>query len=101
MKFGFEYHHTLFHGLGAPGNIDGTLNYSAGGSACPNCTDLQNFLAGNITNGQLLVNPLQEDTSVGFNRYGFYFEDNFRDQLQADRGLGAALRIGACHAGRQ
>ena len=89
MKFGFEYHHTLFRGLGAPGNIDGTLNYSAGGSACPNCTDLQNFLAGNITNGQLLVNPLQEDTSVGFNRYGFYFEDNFRvnSRLTADLGL--------------
>ena len=38
MKFGFEYHHTLFHGLGAPGNIDGTLNYSAGaGCHTANC----------------------------------------------------------------
>jgi Carboxypeptidase regulatory-like domain/TonB dependent receptor-like, beta-barrel len=103
MKFGFEYHHTLFHGLGAPGNIDGTLTYfnspnpNVAGAVCnpeptpgPTCvTDLQNFFAGNIFNGQLLVNPQQEDTSVGFNRYAFYFEDNFRinSRLTADLGL--------------
>lgn len=103
MKFGFEVHHTHFQGLGAPGNIAGTLTYfnnpssnpNLGGAVCPtgaglNCvTDLQNFFAGNINNGQLLVNPQQEDTSVGFNRYALYFEDNFRvsSRLTMDLGL--------------
>ncbi len=88
MKFGFEFHHTYFHGLGAPGNIAGTLNYF-GGISCATCTDLQDFLAGNISNGQLLVNPQQEDTSVGFNREALYFEDNFRinSRLTMDLGL--------------
>ncbi len=90
IKFGFEFHHSFFHGLGAPGNIAGTLNYFVGGPCTPNpCTDLQNFLAGNITNGQLLVNPQQEDSSVGFNREAFYVEDNFRvnSRLTMDLGL--------------
>jgi Carboxypeptidase regulatory-like domain len=103
MKFGFEFHHTYFHGLGAPGNIAGTLNYFGGlafsPSGDPTCslpgdaglcsTDLQDFLAGDITNGQVLVNPQQEDSSVGMNRYAFYFEDNFRinSRLTADLGL--------------
>jgi hypothetical protein len=88
MKFGFEYHHTYFHGLGAPGNIAGTLNYF-GGISCATCTDLQDFLAGDITNGQVLVNPQQEDSFVGMNRYALYFEDNFRvnSRLTADLGL--------------
>ncbi len=105
MKFGFEFHHTRFHGLGAPGNIAGTLSYFggiafAGSTTCVpgtaslttgkcSSTDLQDFLAGDITNGQLLVNPQQEDTSVGFNREALYFEDNFRvnSRLTMDLGL--------------
>ncbi|MDE3110736.1 MAG: TonB-dependent receptor, partial [Acidobacteriota bacterium] len=88
VKFGFEYHHTYFHGLGAPGNIAGTLNYF-GGISCATCTDLQDFLAGAITNGQVLVNPQQEDSFVGMNRYALYVEDNFRinSRLTADLGL--------------
>jgi hypothetical protein len=88
VKFGFEFHHSYFKGLGAPGNIAGTLNY-LGGLSCATCTDLQDFLAGDITNGQLLVNPQQEDTSVGFNREALYIEDNFRvnSRLTMDLGL--------------
>jgi hypothetical protein len=88
IKFGFEFHHSYFHGLGAPGNIAGTLNY-LGGISCATCTDLQDFLAGNITNGQVLVNPQQEDSSVAFNREALYIEDNFRvsSRLTMDLGL--------------
>jgi len=98
IKFGFEFHHSYFHGLGAPGNITGTLNYFAGnpvGGACaPNpCTDLQNFLAGNITNGALLVNPQQEDSSAGFNREGLYIEDNFRVSSRVTMDLGLRYEL--------
>jgi Carboxypeptidase regulatory-like domain len=99
IKFGFEFHHSYFHGLGAPGNIAGTLNYSAGnpaGGACapnPPCTDLQNFLAGNITNGALLVNPQQEDSSAGFNREALYFEDNFRVSSRVTMDLGLRYEL--------
>ena len=102
IKFGFEFHHSYFHGLGAPGNIAGTLNYfstpnpSVAGATCPgaNCiTDLQNFFAGNITNGQLLVNPQQEDSSVGFNREALYVEDNFRVSSRVTMDLGLRYEL--------
>jgi hypothetical protein len=102
IKFGFEFHHSYFHGLGAPGNIAGTLNYfnspnpTIPGAVCPgpNCiTDLQNFLAGNITNGALLVNPQQEDSSAGFNREGLYIEDNFRVSSRVTMDLGLRYEL--------
>ena len=64
FKFGVEVHHSFFHGVGAPGGLTGTLNYFDGGTLCPGCTDLQNFLAGNIGNRPILVNPQQELTSL-------------------------------------
>jgi Carboxypeptidase regulatory-like domain len=125
MKFGFEFHHSAFRGIGAPGYLDGVLNFSGGtafsgsmtclpGTADPNTgtcssSDLQDFLAGalggNNGPGEILVNPLEENTSVAFNREAFYFEDNFRvsSRLTADLGLRyeiePAMQVGGNRAG--
>lgn len=89
IKFGFEFHHTRFHGIGAPGYLDGVLNFD-GGNAFAGSSDLQDFLAGAIgSNNQILVNPQQEDTTLGMNREALYLEDNFRvnSRLTMDLGL--------------
>ena len=48
FKFGFEFHHSTYNGLGAPGNFDGTLNFQGGFAFAVNVgsTALQYFLAG-------------------------------------------------------
>ena len=78
FKFGFEFHHSAYNGLGAPGNFDGTLNFQGDLAFTANggSTALQDFLAGKPTSGSILVNP--QSNSVGFNRYAGYFTDDFR-----------------------
>src|ERR1700730_15008501 len=78
FKFGVEFHHSAYNGLGAPGNFDGTLNFQGGlaFSANGGSTALQDFLAGTPTSGSILVNP--QSNSVGFNREAVYFTDDFR-----------------------
>ena len=78
LRFGVEFHHSGYHGLGAPGNLPGTLNFNGGlaFSAGGGSTPLQDFLAGKVTSGTLLVNP--QSTSLGFNREAFYITDDFR-----------------------
>jgi hypothetical protein len=110
MKFGFEFHHTRFRGIGAPGYLTGVLNFDGGnafansticlpGTADPNTgkcssSDLQDFLAGAIGQGnQLLVNPQQEDTTAGFNRAALYFEDNFRVSSRVTMDLGLRYEL--------
>src|SRR6185437_9060374 len=68
FKFGVEFHHSTYNGLGAPGNFDGTLNFDGGQAFAGNggSTALQDFLAGKLTSGSVLVNP--QPNSVGFNR---------------------------------
>ncbi len=92
FKFGFEFHHSRFQGLGAPGFLDGVLNFD-GNNAFPGTrTDLQDFLAGKLgAANQILVNPQQELTSLGFNREALYFEDNFRVSSQSHHGPGPSL----------
>jgi len=107
FKFGFEYHHSRFRGIGAPGFLDGVVNFTGGVAfsdpANPSCvppgdplcsTDLQDFLAGAPGGGnQLLVNPQQEASSVGFNREAVYFEDNFRVSSRVTMDLGLRYEI--------
>jgi len=78
FKFGVEFHHSAYNGLGAPGNFDGTLNFNGGLAFAANggSTALQDFLAGKLLSGSILVNP--QSNSVGFNRYAGYFSDDFR-----------------------
>ncbi len=78
FKFGVEFHHSSYNGLGAPGNFDGTINFQGGlaFSANGGSTALQDFLAGKAASGSILVNP--QSNSVGFNREAFYFTDEFR-----------------------
>jgi len=61
FKFGFEFHHSAYNGLGAPGNFDGTLNFQGDLAFTANggSTALQDFLAGKPTSGSILVNPVQ------------------------------------------
>ena len=100
FKFGFEFHHSKFKGVGAPGALTGVLNYNDGiapgqlGTApCAACTDLQNFLAGNIASGQILANPQQEDSSLGFNREAFYVADDFRLNSRVTVNLGLRYEL--------
>ena len=106
LKFGFEFHHSRFRGIGAPGYLDGVLNFNGGGAFSnpvvdPQCTnhadcssDLQDYLAGKLGDGnQILVNPQQELTSLGFNREAFYFTDNFRLNSRVTVNLGLRYEL--------
>jgi len=107
FKFGFEFHHSRFRGIGAPGYLDGVLNFNGGGAFStdpvgdPNCTnradcssDLQDFLAGKLGGGnQILVNPQQELTTLGFNREALYFTDNFRLNSKVTVNLGLRYEL--------
>ncbi|HXU19506.1 MAG TPA: TonB-dependent receptor [Verrucomicrobiae bacterium] len=113
FHFGFEFHHSRFHGIGAPGFLDGVLNFDGGVAfgpcgavgepACPAgaaagenlaSTDLQDFLAGSLgANNQILVNPQQEDTGVGFNREALYFSDDFRASSRVTVNLGLRYEL--------
>jgi len=93
LKFGFEFHHSRFRGIGAPGYLDGVLNFD-GGNAFAGSTDLQDFLAGKLgANNQILVNPQQELTTLGFNREALYFSDNFRLNSRVTVNLGLRYEL--------
>jgi hypothetical protein len=93
FKFGFEIHHSRFRGIGAPGFLDGVLNFD-GGNAFAGSTDLQDFLAGKLgANNQILVNPQQELTTLGFNREALYFSDNFRLNSRVTVNLGLRYEL--------
>jgi hypothetical protein len=93
FKFGFEFHHSRFRGIGAPGYLDGVLNFD-GGNAFPGSTDLQDYLAGALgANNQILVNPQQELTTLGFNREALYFTDNFRLNSRVTVNLGLRYEL--------
>ncbi|HKV04866.1 MAG TPA: TonB-dependent receptor [Candidatus Acidoferrales bacterium] len=93
FRFGFEFHHSKFRGIGAPGFLDGVLNFN-GGVAFDGSTDLEDFLAGAIGGGnQILVNPQQELTSLGFNREAFYFSDDFRLNSRVTVNLGLRYEL--------
>jgi hypothetical protein len=93
FKFGFEFHHSRFRGIGAPGFLDGVLNFN-GGVAFPGSTDLQDFLAGAVGAGnQILVNPRQELTTLGFNREALYFSDDFRLNSRVTLNLGLRYEL--------
>ena len=93
FKFGFEFHHSRFRGIGAPGFLTGVLNFN-GGNAFPGSTDLQDFLTGKLgTGNQILVNPRQEDSTLGFNREGLYFEDSFRVNSRVTVNLGLRYEL--------
>jgi hypothetical protein len=93
FKFGFEFHHSRFRGIGAPGYLDGVLNFD-GGNAFAGSTDLQDYLAGALgANNQILVNPQQELTTLGFNREALYFSDNFRLNSRVTVNLGLRYEL--------
>jgi hypothetical protein len=93
FKFGFEFHHSRFRGIGAPGYLDGVLNFD-GGNAFAGSTDLQDYLAGALGgNNQILVNPQQELTTLGFNREALYFTDNFRLNSRVTVNLGLRYEL--------
>jgi hypothetical protein len=114
FKFGFEFHHSRFRGIGAPGYLDGVLNFDGGnafgacghpgqipaeppcpfGGMLPASTDLQDYLGGALGAGnQILVNPQQELTSLGFNREALYFTDNFRLNSRVTVNLGLRYEL--------
>lgn len=93
FKFGVEFHHSRYDGLGAPGNFDGTLNFQGdlAFSANGGSTALQDFLAGKPASGSILVNPVSN--SVGFNREAFYFSDDLRLTRKLTMNLGLRYEI--------
>ena len=106
FRFGFELHHSRFRGIGAPGFLDGVLNFNGNSAfSVPACfgptpplnacsTDLQDFLAGALGDGnQILVNPQQELTSLGFNREALYFSDDFRLNSRVTVNLGLRYEL--------
>ena len=77
FKFGFEFHHSRFRGIGAPGFLDGVLNFNGGNAfrACGGLVPRPQPLAGGTplppicrisllerlgSGNQILVNPQQE-----------------------------------------
>ena len=93
FRFGVEYHHSAYNGLGAPGNFDGTINFDGGLAFAANggSTALQDFLAGRPFSGSILVNP--QYNSVGFNRYAGYFSDDFRLTRKVTVNLGLRYEL--------
>jgi hypothetical protein len=93
FKFGVEFHRSAYNGLGAPGNFDGTLNFAGGLAFAGNggSTALQDFLAGKLTSGSILVNP--QSNSVGFNREAVYFTDDFRLTRRITMSLGLRYEL--------
>jgi hypothetical protein len=93
FRFGVEFHHSAYNGLGAPGNFDGTLNFDGGiaFSANGGSTALQDFLAGKPFSGSILINP--QNNSVGFNRYAGYFSDDFRLTKKVTVNLGLRYEL--------
>jgi Carboxypeptidase regulatory-like domain/TonB dependent receptor len=88
MKFGGEYHHTLYRGYGAPNNLDGNIQFNGGAafSTGQGSTALEDFLAGTPTQGQFLLNPVE--TTAGFNRYAGFFQDDWRVSKTVTLNLG-------------
>ena len=88
IKFGGEFHHTLYRGYGAPSCWDGCVQFPGGNlpaSAfpCPppntgaSCSPpLADFLAGKPGSGTLFVGGVQ--TIAGFNRYAGFVQDDWR-----------------------
>src|ERR1700730_15122772 len=93
FKFGAEFHHSAYNGLGAPGNFDGTLNFQGGLAFAANggSTALQDFLAGKPASGSILVNP--QSNSVAFNREAVYFTDDFRLTKKVTMNLGLRYEL--------
>ena len=85
MKFGGEFHHTLYHGYGAPNYLDGQVMFN-GGSAFGTSSALEDFLAGTPASGQFLLNPPL--TTTGFNRYAGFFQDDWRVTRKLTLNLG-------------
>jgi hypothetical protein len=88
MKFGGEFHHTLYRGYGAPNYLDGNVQFLGGVafSTGAGSTPLEDFLAGTPTNGQFLLNPPL--TTTGFNRYAGFFQDDWRIARRLTLNLG-------------
>jgi len=87
MKFGGEFHHTLYRGYGAPNWLDGQVSFNGG--LTPNfagATPLEDFLSGSPASGQFLLNP--PFTTTGFNRYAAFFQDDWRITKRLTLNLG-------------
>jgi Carboxypeptidase regulatory-like domain/TonB dependent receptor len=87
MKFGGEFHHTLYHGYGAPNYLDGQVMFNGGATPnFPGATPLEDFLSGSPSSGQFLLNPPL--TTTGFNRYAGFFQDDWRVTRRLTLNLG-------------
>jgi hypothetical protein len=87
LKFGGEFHHTLYRGYGAPNFLDGQIVFNGGATPnFPGATALEDFLSGSPSSGQFLLNPVQ--TTTHFNRFAGYFQDDWRITRRLTLNLG-------------
>jgi hypothetical protein len=93
LKFGGEFHHTLYRGYGAPNYLDGNIQFNGGGAFAPppgttgaSSTAVEDFLAGVPTQGQFLLNPVE--TTAAFHRYAGFIQDDWRVTRRLTLNLG-------------
>ena len=87
IKFGGEFHHTLYRGYGAPNYLDGQVVFNGGLTPnFPGATPLEDFLSGSPSSGQFLLNPVQ--TTTRFNRFAGFFQDDWRITKRLTLNLG-------------
>jgi len=87
IKFGGEFHHTLYRGYGAPNYVDGQIVFNGGLTPnFPGATALQDFLTGSPASGQFLLNPVF--TTTGLNRYAGFVQDDWRISRRLTLNLG-------------
>jgi hypothetical protein len=87
IKFGGEFHHTLYRGYGAPNYLDGQIQFNGGATPnFPGSTALEDFLTGSPASGQFLLNP--PFTTTSFNRYAGFVQDDWRITRRLTLNLG-------------
>jgi len=86
LKFGGEWHRTIYYGSGAPQAPNGTITF-AGNQAFNASTGLEDFFAGDPQSGQVLVGGANS-VRVPLSRFAVFFNDDYRATRKLTLNLG-------------